>query len=176
MGAVDEQPTPPPSVPHVLPLRGDGGADWRPVSPALARVRRVSTSAVLLPVALALGVAAALLWPWLAVGSALVVVLWAWLMWLIGVQVRAMSWAELPEELAIRRGRMWRRLITVPYGRIQYVDLSSGPYMRRAGLAEITVNTASPASSGTISGLPADVAEELRVRLAARGEAQRAGL
>ena len=46
----------------MLPLRGDGGADWRPVSPALARVRRVSTSAVLLPVALALGVAAALLW------------------------------------------------------------------------------------------------------------------
>lgn len=173
---MDEQPTPPPSVPSVLPLRGDHGADWRPVSPRLATVRRVSTTAVLLPFALGLAVVAASVEPWLAAGSAVVVLLWLWLLWLIGVQVRAISWAELPEELAIRKGRLWRRLVTIPYGRIQYVDLSSGPWLRRAGLADISVHTASPASSGSLPGLPAEVAEELRVRLAARGEAQRAGL
>jgi hypothetical protein len=160
----------------VLPLSGDHGADWRTVSPKLARVRRVSASAVLLPVALALAFSSVHLWWWLAVGAAALVLLWAWLMWLLGVQVRAITWAELPEELAIRKGRMWRRLVTIPYGRIQYVDLSSGPYKRTVGLADITVNTASPASSGDIPGLPSEVAEELRVRLAARGEAQRAGL
>ena len=37
IGAVQEEATPPPSVPQVLPLHGDGGADWRPVSRALAR-------------------------------------------------------------------------------------------------------------------------------------------
>jgi membrane protein YdbS with pleckstrin-like domain len=160
----------------VLPLRGDHGADWHPVSPKLAGVRRVSATAALLPAALALAFASVYLWWWLAIGAGAVVLGWAGLMWLLGVQVRAISWAELPEELAIRRGRMWRRLVTIPYGRIQYVDLSSGPYKRQAGLADITVNTASPASSGDIPGLPVEVAEELRVRLAARGEAQRAGL
>lgn len=178
---MDEQPTGPPSHtpapgPMVLRLRGDDGVPWHPVSPALATVRRVSATAVLVPLAVACAVMAVVLWSWLAIGSVVLLLLWIWLMWLIGVQVRAISWAELPEELAIRKGRIWRRLITVPYGRIQYVDLTSGPYKRRLGLADIAVNTASPASSGDIPGLPADVAEELRVRLAARGEAQRAGL
>ncbi|KRE38142.1 hypothetical protein ASG73_10440 [Janibacter sp. Soil728] len=167
--------SPPPS-PTVLRLQGGEGADWQPVSPKLARVRRVTATATLLPVSLALAFSAVHLWWWLAVGAAVLVLLWAWLMWLLGVQVRAISWAELPEELAIRKGRVWRRLVTIPYGRIQYVDLTSGPYKRQVGLADITVNTASPASSGDIPGLPAEVAEELRVRLAARGEAQRAGL
>lgn len=173
---MDDQPTPPPSLPAVLPLRGDAGADWHPVSPALVQVRRVSASAVLLPLAVACAVAAAFTWTWVAAGAVALLLLWAWLMWLVGVQVRAITWAELPEELAIRKGRLWRRLVTIPYGRIQYVDLSSGPYKRAKGMADITVHTASPTSSGDIPGLPAEVAEELRVRLAARGDAQRAGL
>lgn len=173
---MDDQPTPPPSLPAVLPLRGDAGADWHPVSPALVQVRRVSASAVLLPLAVACAVAAAFTWTWVAAGAVALLLLWAWLMWLVGVQVRAITWAELPEELAIRKGRLWRRLVTIPYGRIQYVDLSSGPYKRAKGMDDITVHTASPTSSGDIPGLPAEVAEELRVRLAARGDAQRAGL
>ena len=160
----------------MLPLTGDGGAQWRGVSPKLTTVRRVSVSAVLLPPALALAVGAVFIWPWMAVVSGVLLVLWLWLQWLIPRQVTAVTWAELPEELAIRRGRLWRSMVTIPYGRIQYVDLTSGPYKRSVGLADITVNTASPASSGDIPGLPLEVAEELRVRLSAHGEAQRAGL
>lgn len=160
----------------MLPLRGGHGADWQPVSPALSTVRRVTATASLLPVAVALGVAAAFTWLWLAIGSVILVLLWLWLLWLIPRQVAAISWAELPEELAIRKGRMWRSMVTIPYGRIKYVDLNSGPYKRKKDLADITVNTASPESSGDLPGLPTQVAEELRVRLAARGEAQRAGL
>lgn len=162
--------------PSVLPLTGDGGAQWRGVSPKLTTVRRVSVTAALLPPALALGVSAVFLLIWLAIPSGVLVVLWLWLQWLIPRQVMAITWAELPEELAIRRGRLWRSMVTIPYGRIQYVDLTSGPYKRSVGLADITVNTASPASSGGIPGLPVEVAEELRVRLSAHGEAQRAGL
>lgn len=172
-----EQPVPPPSsTPAVLPLTGDEGAQWQPVSPRLATVRRVTTTASLLPPALGLGVGAALVWPWVGIGCVVLVVLWAWLMWLIPRQVAAVTWAELPEELAIRKGRLWRSMVTIPYGRIQYVDLTSGPYKRSQGLADITVNTASPASSGDLPGLPLEVAQELRVRLSAHGEAQRAGL
>lgn len=177
MVPVDDPETQPPSpAPSVLPLTGDHGAQWRPVSPQLGEVRQVSTTAVLLPPAVAAALAAAFLTPWLVIVTVLLTVLWLWLMWLIPRQVAAISWVELPEELAIRKGRMWRSLVTIPYGRIQYVDISSGPYKRAKGLADITVNTASPASSGDIPGLPVEVAEELRVRLAAHGEAQRAGL
>ena len=160
----------------MLPLTGDHGAEWRPVSPELSVVRRVTATAVLLPLAVAGAFAAVLLTPWLAFAPVLLVLVWVWLMWLIPRQVAAISWAELPEELAIRKGRIWRSMVTIPYGRIQYVDLSSGPYKRKKGLADIDVNTASPASSGELPGLPVEVAEELRVRLSAHGEAQRAGL
>ena len=53
----------------MLPLRGDAGADWRPVSPALVQVRRVSASAVLLPLAVACAVAAAFTWTWVAAAA-----------------------------------------------------------------------------------------------------------
>ena len=168
-------PSPSPGL-SFLPLTGDHGAQWRGVSPKLTTVRRVSVTAALIPPTVALGFSAVYLWTWLAAGVVLLVVLWLWLQWLIPRQVTAITWAELPEELAIRRGRLWRSMVTIPYGRIQYVDLSSGPYKRAVGLADITVNTASPASSGDIPGLPLEVAEELRVRLAAHSEAQRAGL
>lgn len=169
-------PQPPSAPPSLLPLTGEGGAQWRGVSPRLSAVRRVSVSAVLVPLALAFGIAAVYLWTWLVTGSVVMLVVWLWLLWFIPRQVAAISWAELPEELAIRRGRLWRSMVTIPYGRIQYVDLNSGPYKRAKGMADLTVNTASPLSSGDIPGLPVEVAEELRVRLSAHGEAQRAGL
>lgn len=160
----------------MLPLIGDHGADWRPVSPLLAVVRRVTVTAILLPLAVVGVIPAIVLTSWLAVVPLVLLAAWVWSMWLIPRQVAAISWAELPEELAIRKGRVWRSMVTIPYGRIQYVDLSSGPYKRAKGLADITVNTASPQSSGDLPGLPVEVAEDLRVRLSAHGEAQRAGL
>lgn len=160
----------------MLPLTGDDGAVWRPVSPELDTVRRVTATAIILPLVAVSVVLGVLLTPWIALTGIALMLLWLWLMWLVPLQVEAISWAELPEELAIRKGRLWRSMVTIPYGRIQYVDLSSGPYKRRKGLADISVNTASPASSGDLPGLPVEVAEELRVRLSAHGEAQRAGL
>ncbi len=160
----------------MLPLTGDDGAAWRPVSPELDTVRRVTATAIILPLVAVSVVLGVLLTPWIALTGIALMLLWLWLMWLVPLQVEAISWAELPEELAIRKGRLWRSMVTIPYGRIQYVDLSSGPYKRRKGLADISVNTASPASSGDLPGLPVEVAEELRVRLSAHGEAQRAGL
>jgi membrane protein YdbS with pleckstrin-like domain len=43
-------------------------------------------------------------------------------------------------------------------------------------MADVELHTASPQSGGSIPGLPIEEAEALRTRLAARGEAQRAGL
>ena len=83
---------------------------------------------------------------------------------------------ELDEEIVIRKGRIFRSLVSVPYGRLQYVDIQSGPLMRAFGIAACQVHTASPESGGSLPGLPVEEAEALRARLARRGEAQRAGL
>ena len=85
-------------------------------------------------------------------------------------------WVELDEEIVIRRGRLFRSLVSVPYGRLQYVDIQSGPLMRSQGIATCEIHTASPESGGSLPGLPVTEAEALRARLSARGEAQRAGL
>ncbi|MGL5928831.1 MAG: PH domain-containing protein, partial [Dermatophilaceae bacterium] len=99
-----------------------------------------------------------------------------WGCWLVRRQVSAISWVELDEEIVIRRGRLFRTLVSVPYGRLQYVDIQSGPLARAFGIAQCEIHTASPESGGSIPGLPVAEAEALRARLAARGEAQRAGL
>ena len=65
--------------------------------------------------------------------------------WLIRRQVPAITWAEGAEELVVRRGRMFRTLVSVPYGRLQFVDVQSGPLERRFDMATVELHTASPA-------------------------------
>lgn len=158
-------------------LYGGDGPQWRPVSPRLAAARSVVASGVC-AAALAVVVALWLVLRWLpflyAAGA--VVVVWAWLLWFVRRQVSAISWAEQAEELVIRRGRLWRTLVSVPYGRLQLADMESGPVARHFGLASVQIHTASPRSGGSIPGLPVEEAEALRTRLTERGESQRAGL
>ena len=164
-----------PSVERVS-LHEDNDLPWVRVSPALVTVRTIVLLGVLAAVAV-VGVPLALLvTPWLWIVVLVVVIVAAWGVWLIRRQVSAISFAELEEDLVIRKGRMFRRLVAIPYGRLQYVDLQSGPLSRQFGLAGLELHTASPESGGDIPGLPITDAEALRERLAARGESQRAGL
>ncbi|MBK5307879.1 MAG: PH domain-containing protein [Frankiaceae bacterium] len=97
---------------------------------------------------------------------------------LVGVERRWQAWgyAERQEDLLVRRGVLVRRTSVVPYGRMQYVDVTAGPLDRRLGLARVTLHTAAAASDASIPGLPAEEATRLRDRLAALGEARAAGL
>ena len=88
----------------------------------------------------------------------------------------AWGYAEREDDLLVRRGVLVRRTSVVPYGRMQYVDVTSGPLDRRLGLATVTMHTAAAASDASIPGLRADEAGRLRDRLAALGEARQAGL
>ncbi|GAA1774079.1 MAG TPA: PH domain-containing protein [Tetrasphaera sp.] len=149
---------------------------WRRISPRLASARRIGLLLAYLPFLLATAVLAATVSRWLWGLPGVVAALFLWQFWLIGRQVSAISYAELPEEIVIRRGRLFRRLVSIPYGRLQYADMGSGPLERHFGLASVTIHTASPASGGRVPGLELPAAEALRERLTARGEAQRAGL
>ncbi|MGA8047272.1 MAG: PH domain-containing protein [Dermatophilaceae bacterium] len=153
-----------------------GGLDWQPVSSRLVTARTVTLLAWLVPMTVALAVGGALLtsWLWVAAGVLALVIVWG--LWLIRRQVSAMSYIELSEDLVVRKGRLFRQVSSVPFGRLQYVDLQSGPLERKLGMATLQIFTASPSTSATIPGLPIETAEQMRERLMLRGEAQRAGL
>ncbi|MFC5382569.1 PH domain-containing protein [Aquipuribacter nitratireducens] len=91
-------------------------------------------------------------------------------------QVRAWGYAEREEDLLVRHGIMFRALTVVPYGRMQYVDVSAGPVDRALGLATVRLHTASASTDATIPGLTKEAAARLRDRLSQAGRAQLAGL
>ena len=76
----------------------------------------------------------------------------------------------------VRRGVLIRRQSVVPYGRMQFIDVTAGPVERSLGLATVRMHTAAAASDARIPGLERAEASRLRDQLAQLGEAQAAGL
>ena len=149
---------------------------WNRVSPRLV-------TAMLVPAAISLGIPAVVgvvlamtvsPWFWLLAGFPVLVLVWSIL--LVPRQVRAIGYAERDDDLLIRKGVMFRSMVVVPYGRMQYVDVEAGPLDRKLGLAKVQLHTASVGTDAQIPGLPPDEAARLRDRLASRGEARLAGL
>jgi hypothetical protein len=98
----------------------------------------------------------------------------AW--WFVRNRFQAWGYLERDEDLEVRRGVMVQRLSVVPYGRMQFVEITSGPVERLFGLSTVKLHTAAAASDARIPGLSPDEAARLRDRLAALGEAKAAGL
>lgn len=151
---------------------------WTPVSPRLATGRRlVGTGVVVLLTAVAVAVLALVGLPeyaFLALVLGIAVLAWVW--WLIGRQVRAVGYADRADDLLVVSGILFRRLVVVPYGRMQLVDVRRGPIERYLGLATVQLHTAAATTDATIPGLPPTEAGRLRDRLAALGEQRSAGL
>ena len=154
------------------------GEEWRPISPKLALVRRslmlfwlVVIAAVVTIVLLVGGYPAG---AGLTVAVAVIIIVWQW--WLIGRQVKVYRYVEREEDLLVTSGILFRRLVIVPYGRMQLVDLVAGPFERMAGLASVQLHTAAATTDAKIPGLVPSDAAQLRDRLAARGEQRSAGI
>jgi len=152
------------------------GIEWRPVSPRLRVARHVMLAAFLGLPAVLLTAVAAVAGDWAWVAPAVVGALTLWWAALVPRQVRALGYAEREADLLIRRGVMFRTLVVVPYGRMQFVDVQAGPLARRCGIAQVQLHTASPGTDASIPGLPPEEAARLRDRLASLGEARLAGL
>jgi membrane protein YdbS with pleckstrin-like domain len=153
------------------------GVVWTAVSPRLASARRLSGCVPLLVLALGAAVPA-LVVPWapLWILAALFAALAGWVFWLAPRQAAAWGYAERADDLLIRSGILVRRVVVVPYGRMQFVDVEAGPVDRMFGIAQVQLHTASPGTDAAIPGLAPDEAARLRDRLASRGQAQLAGL
>lgn len=91
-------------------------------------------------------------------------------------RVRALGYRLRDDDLVFRKGIMFLRVVAVPYGRMQLVDINRGPIARAFGLSELKLVTAAAASHVTIPGLPEAEAETLRDRLVELAESRRAGL
>lgn len=153
------------------------GEPWVRVSPRLATVRRIG---LVIGWALVTSVTVTLLglvhlWAGL-VGLVVAFVLLAWMWLVVGRTVRSWGYAERADDLLVTRGVLRRQLVVVPYGRMQFVDVTAGPLDRRFGLATVQLHTAAAATDATIPGLVPAEAARLRDRLAARGEATAAGI
>jgi len=88
----------------------------------------------------------------------------------------AWGYLERADDLLVRRGVLFSRLSVVPYGRMQFVDVTAGPLERSFGLATVRLHTAAAASDARIPGLDRTEAARVRDQLAELGEAHLAGL
>ncbi|HUQ00783.1 MAG TPA: PH domain-containing protein [Aeromicrobium sp.] len=156
--------------------------EWRRVSPKLATVRRIALIPLPAAVALLAGAGAVVASDAAGLRSALtglavlalLVAAWIW-RW-SGRNARSWGYLEADDDLVVTGGVLFRRLVAVPYGRMQFVDVQAGPLDQRFGIASVTLHTASTETAATIPGLPAAEAARLRDRLTEIGESHGAGL
>lgn len=114
---------------------------------------------------------------WIKIVVSAVLLFWAAVdLWLIPRRIRAIGYHERQDDLLIRRGILFQRVVAVPYGRLQYVDIEAGPLMRRYGLCTVQLKTAAAATDAVIPGASRAEGARLREELSARGQARLAGL
>lgn len=101
---------------------------------------------------------------------------WAWRFIRAPRAYRRWGYAETDSDVYLTRGLWFRSFDCVPYGRMQVVNVSSGPIERLFGLATVEMVTSSTSGSISIPGLEATAAAELRDRLIERGEELQAGI
>ena len=156
----------------------DDALSWNAPSPRLRVLRRYEVlGGTLLLIVLAAGIAIALGASAVAAGAVVgLAILGLIADHVAGRRVRAWGYAERAEDLLVRRGVMFRRTSVIPYGRMQYVEVTAGPFERGFGLATVQMHTAAAASDARIPGLPAAEAARLRDQLTSLGETHAMGL
>ena len=146
------------------------------MSPKLTTARYLTRIPWLLISAIVFGVLGVFVSSWFYAGVIVVAVILIWQLWLIPQQVKRLGWLETSDELLITKGKLWHTFTVVPYGRIQFVDVTAGPLERAFGMKQVQLHTASASSDSTIHGLPVAEADALRERLAIKARERMSGL
>ena len=118
---------------------------------------------------------------WLsALTGAIAAVLVVWGIWraaLLPRRTRALGYSLRPNHLMARQGVLFRHVTSIPYGRIQYVDVDSGPLERAHHLVRLTIRTAGvTASKVTLYGIPTECGQQLRELLIRHADERMAAL
>jgi uncharacterized protein len=148
-------------------MTADTPPDWMVPSARLWRMRLTQVAAAGPVLAVIAGVAAGIsAGAWAAATAAAVVAVAGGFVLLVQRR-RYLAWAyrEREEDLIVSRGVLVRRVSVVPYGRMQFVEVTAGPFERVFRLATVQLHTAAAASDARIPGLERDEAARLRDRL-----------
>ncbi|AGW40559.1 hypothetical protein O159_03410 [Leifsonia xyli subsp. cynodontis DSM 46306] len=151
--------------------------DWRRVSPKYVVVVIASTltTGIVLTAATAfLWLAAGWRWGWLLLAGVIAVTLVS--LFVARRRARSIGFVLRDDDLLFRRGILFQRFVSVPYGRMQLIDITRGPVGRVLGLADLKFVTAAASTGVLIPGLPEAEAGELRDRLVELAESRRTGL
>ncbi|WEG09216.1 PH domain-containing protein [Microbacterium horticulturae] len=157
-----------------LPL-GDG--TWHQLARAYVWVRLISLTALFVVVLAAAAVITSFsgeVWLWVPAG--VVAIGAAWTAAITPRQARSFGYQLRADDLVFRRGILWQRMVAVPYGRMQLVDITHGPLDRAFGIAQLKLVTAAASTGVSIPGLTQGAAESLRDTLIAVAETRRTGL
>jgi len=113
-------------------------------------------------------------WPWIPAGALILSTVIAQI--IIPRQARALGYMLRENDLVFRKGILWQRMVAVPYGRMQLVDITHGPLDRAFGIAKLKMITAAATTGVEIPGLGQQAAEALRDTLIEVAETRRTGL
>jgi membrane protein YdbS with pleckstrin-like domain len=150
---------------------------WHQISRKYLWVQLISSGIVLVIVVVAMIVLTLVLRQlWALIPGGIVSVILIWTMAILPRQVRAIGYQLRDDDLVFRRGILWQRMVAVPYGRMQLVDITHGPLDRGFGIAQLKFVTAAATTGVTIPGLEQATAEALRDHLVKVAESRRTGL
>jgi len=150
---------------------------WRRVSPKYVIVELIGnlvrTIGIVIACSIPAYVSRVTVW-WIL--PAVVLVIMLVVLALVPRRVRVIGYQLRDDDLLFRRGLLFQRFVSVPYGRMQLIDITRGPVSRGLGLSDLHFVTAAASSSVVVPGLLAADAEELRDQLVSLAETRRAGL
>jgi len=152
---------------------------WHQISPKYVIAEVLLRIILLAVIAVAAYAATTLLaqpWPWAWTVAGVIAVVILFELVILPRQARAIGYMLRADDIVFRRGILWQRMIAVPYGRMQLVDITRGPVDRAFGIAKLKLVTAAATTGVEIPGMTEDAAESLRDTLIDVAEMRRTGL
>lgn len=150
---------------------------WHQISPrwVISQLLQYAVMlAILVAGALIAVVLTGLVWLWFPAGFVIALILLTAI--ILPRQARAIGYMLREDDLVFRKGILWQRVVAVPYGRMQLVDITHGPLDRAFGVAQLKMVTAAATTGVQIPGLRQEAAEALRDTLIEVAETRRTGL
>lgn len=150
---------------------------WHQISPRFVVSQFVQNGIVLvliLAVALVLALVLHQSWVWIPAGALILIELLTLI--ILPRQAKAIGYMLRDDDIVFRKGILWQRIIAVPYGRMQLVDITHGPLDRAFGVSQLKMVTAAATTGVQIPGLTQSAAEALRDTLIDVAETRRTGL
>ena len=150
---------------------------WHQISPRYVVSQFVQNLVFIAVVAVAAGVLSAVIgemWVWIPAG--VVILITVITLAVLPRQARAIGYMLRADDIVFRKGILWQRMIAVPYGRMQLVDITHGPLDRAFGVSQLKMVTAAATTGVQIPGLAQPAAEALRDTLIEVAETRRTGV